>query len=358
MAPEQEAAPEPAPVPGTAAEGDEDDTEIDLARLCAAFRSLEQLQQSTRTAPTTEAVTPSYSSSARLWGGESHTSGASLGSAASAASSVPRPGVGTCSLTPTGSPPPATSQFGKQQALLTPTGSDPMSRVSGSSTPTPTVGRRAPMQDALPPWAAGGRGPSHLRPQQLGNQEDLPQCLRTPQSTSGNHTPASVGSYQPSVPHARFGPTPRQQEEVGGISGLPSPPQGRGQERQTMDKMDAWFQRVIAKGAEPQQRSGGLGSGAAAGSAEGAGHSPTAAADAGEARPASSAVVFELEVLLGGIALGPLRFHLDESIEDVCRAFVASHRLRDVFRAPLETQLELMVHMDKRADTVDVIDLL
>lgn len=296
-----------------------------------------------------------------------------------------------------------------------------MSRVSGSSTPTPTVGiLGASMQASLPPWAGSSGGSSYAgKPYTLGAADDLPQCLRTPQSTSGNHTPASTSGCQ-QVPPSRFGPSPRmlsgasQHDEVAGSLGPSMPSQSRGQDRQKMDKMDAWFQRVLAKGADTQQRASSRGStdnaqasplnaghplpadagpaapAAAPGSAAGAGQSQhrrsaslqvwspsapsqpgpaarassfhvaeaaAAAAAAGEPSPSRSAA-YELEVQLSGEVLGTLCFRLDESLEAACREFRTAHRLRDVFQAPLETHLELMIHMDRRAGSVDVLDLL
>jgi len=67
---------------------------------------------------------------------------------------------------------------------------------------------------------------------------------------------------------------------------------------------------------------------------------------------------FELEVLLSDAPLGILTFRLCQDLETVCSEFLAEHKLRDIFRAPLETHLEIMVHMDKRKDLLDITDLL
>jgi len=69
-------------------------------------------------------------------------------------------------------------------------------------------------------------------------------------------------------------------------------------------------------------------------------------------------VTFELEVQLSGDVLGTLKVSSDESLESTCKAFVTEHHLRPIFLAPLETHVELMIHMLKKRDTVDVIDLI
>jgi len=69
-------------------------------------------------------------------------------------------------------------------------------------------------------------------------------------------------------------------------------------------------------------------------------------------------VRFSFEVELSGQDLGTLTFGLNESAETVCKDFVTTHHLREIFQAPLVTFLELMVHMDKRSGKVDVVDLL
>lgn len=80
----------------------------------------------------------------------------------------------------------------------------------------------------------------------------------------------------------------------------------------------------------------------------------------GEARSPepSNESSLKLEVSLGGSKLGTLSLKFGEDVEQVCQEFVAAHRLRAVFQAPLEGHVELMVHMAKTEDAVDVCDLL
>lgn len=75
-------------------------------------------------------------------------------------------------------------------------------------------------------------------------------------------------------------------------------------------------------------------------------------------RESSSSSSLKLEVSLGGSKLGTLSLSYGEDVERVCQEFVAAHRLRAVFQAPLEGHVELMVHMAKTEDAVDVCDLL
>lgn len=169
--------------------------------------------------------------------------------------------------------------------------------------------------------------------------------------------------------------------------------------------MDAWFQRVIAKGGEQQPGQGtgsapetpGRRSGSGTASAVGSGgdrasstlgaqtqhtsrstsvqsvgsgnvEGPSALEFAATISTVSTevptntkqsdAVGFELEVRLSGEVLGTLKFGLSEDVDVVCKDFVVSHHLRDIFVAPLEAHLELMVYMGKRCDVVDVIDII
>lgn len=73
---------------------------------------------------------------------------------------------------------------------------------------------------------------------------------------------------------------------------------------------------------------------------------------------AADGATFSLEVQLSGDVLGILKFGINDSIDAICQAFVTEKRLRSIFLAPLAAHAELMVHMDKRVDSVDVIDLI
>lgn len=87
--------------------------------------------------------------------------------------------------------------------------------------------------------------------------------------------------------------------------------------------------------------------------------SPTLAADDAPEPSVEQAVArFRLDVSLSGDALGALDFHLGEDVEAKCEAFVAERRLRSVFLAPLMTHLELMVHVAKHRDSIEVLDLI
>jgi len=77
-----------------------------------------------------------------------------------------------------------------------------------------------------------------------------------------------------------------------------------------------------------------------------------------EDHAASSGATFSLEVQLSGDVLGMLKFCLNDRIDAMCETFVTENRLRPIFLAPLVAHAELMVHMDKRVDSVDAIDLL
>lgn len=67
---------------------------------------------------------------------------------------------------------------------------------------------------------------------------------------------------------------------------------------------------------------------------------------------------FRLRTELCGVAVGILTFRIDDNLEEVCRDFVAAQRLKELFLAPLETHVAMMLHMDKREDDVDIIDLI
>lgn len=175
----------------------------------------------------------------------------------------------------------------------------------------------------------------------------------------------------------------------GGVMGGPDDPPGYGMPQhpsissQETDqrKMAAWMERVLAKGGaggvgpalEGSRASADVAPGAPSVVGDGAPRPSPVAQGSGPQIPArppagplpssgapalQAAAVFQLELQLSGDVLGTLTFGIDEDAEAICKAFLAQHRLRDVFFTPLITHVELMVHMDKRADSIDVVDLL
>jgi len=212
------------------------------------------------------------------------------------------------------------------------------------------------------------------------------------QSRSGQGSPGGVGnSLGGSVWPGRLGLADAPQRSERAAMPVRQAPQSR-ENQQSADKMDAWFQRVLAKGNDQKIRQShgtpGISqeasqSNSPSGSSHGGSRAPlstlgatppSCAVQEGERKvgPACGAtgrvehvtpsalsdLSFELEVRLSDEVLGTLKFCMGQSIEAACKSFVTQHKLRDMFLAPLETHLELMIHMGKRTDSVDVIDLI
>eukprot|EP00931_Biecheleriopsis_adriatica_P045002 TRINITY_DN25791_c0_g1_i1.p1 TRINITY_DN25791_c0_g1~~TRINITY_DN25791_c0_g1_i1.p1 ORF type:complete len:495 (-),score=101.43 TRINITY_DN25791_c0_g1_i1:70-1554(-) len=162
-------------------------------------------------------------------------------------------------------------------------------------------------------------------------------------------------------------------------------------------RMDAWFQRVLAKGPEKVGNSSSSTASTAAGGSNAAGAAklpeallastpaskrslheeptlttpspskqtpplPETPAQRNGTAAAQPTVVGDnaiaLDVSLDDTKLGTLVFRLGQDIEDVCQQFIQTHRLRPVFKGPLESHVELMVHMGKKHGAVDVVELL
>jgi len=272
--------------------------------------------------------------------------------------------------------------------------------LSGSSTPTGGRGGGRVARPGFGGGSAAAGGTSHLSmssPSGSRSSEDGRYS-----STPGH--PGSTGGQAPqgtmTVPDFLLGGQAglgavRRQSTPGLVETLPDAAAGRLRDAQ---RMDAWFQRVLKKGeskgsqgpsspgaAPPRPIGGGavlpvLQTGLASGLGRAAsapqtaptrqvstedlpagGRDPEVEAGTPRAAPgdaAGSAVSFRLEVLLSGEFLGTLSFSIVDSVDAACRAFVERHRLRAIFLQPLQGHAELMAHMGKRLDKVDVIDLI
>eukprot|EP00928_Gymnodinium_smaydae_P042943 TRINITY_DN28876_c0_g1_i1.p1 TRINITY_DN28876_c0_g1~~TRINITY_DN28876_c0_g1_i1.p1 ORF type:complete len:473 (-),score=98.82 TRINITY_DN28876_c0_g1_i1:59-1477(-) len=69
-------------------------------------------------------------------------------------------------------------------------------------------------------------------------------------------------------------------------------------------------------------------------------------------------LLFSLGVRLDERGVKRLEWHLGDDLPAAVDAFLDQHRLRLIFREPMLAQAELMVHMGKRRNEIDVIDLL
>jgi len=67
---------------------------------------------------------------------------------------------------------------------------------------------------------------------------------------------------------------------------------------------------------------------------------------------------FRLHVQLADGQVKDLEFALSDDLQACVSAFVQACHLRELFQEPLLGHMELMVHMDRRDDTVDIVDLL
>jgi len=144
--------------------------------------------------------------------------------------------------------------------------------------------------------------------------------------------------------------------------------QVQGSRARDAQRMEAWFQRVLAKTPEaPDKVKSQTEAGPTSVSPvvpqpaepvpDRLSEAQTSAEKAGDTVSMNQADL-KLEVCLGGSQLGTLLFQYGQDLHEVCNNFVTSHHLRDVFRSPLEAHVELLVHMGKKTDSVDVVDLL
>jgi len=130
---------------------------------------------------------------------------------------------------------------------------------------------------------------------------------------------------------------------------------------QDAERMDAWFQRMLAKGSA---MAGEVSTASAPQTREVLNfqrpsfHESSCISESRIPQKVAAVAEFHLEVLLSGEALGSLRFARSDSIEAVCQEFVTEKRLRPIFHGPLVAHAELMIHMDKRSDTVDALELI
>jgi len=147
------------------------------------------------------------------------------------------------------------------------------------------------------------------------------------------------------------------------------------------ERMDAWFQRVLAKGGdksdlvpasvdpavpESQLDCSKLPSpkltlpSRAPGPQLSVVTTPPRKSSAAQAETLQASQsdrrIFQLQVLLGGEVVGTLSFHLTDFMPTMCKKFLAEHHLRHIFLEPLQTHAELMVHMDRQVDEVDIIN--
>lgn len=307
--------------PGKAAAPEDD---FDLAKLCSVFANLES---SVSTVATTSPAKASNSSPSKD-GGSSSSSAANPG--------VERP----------------------VQAVQTPpTASASTSRaLSGCSTPTNTtasVGRGIASQVNL----GLGSWPAGAAPGALPNYGGLSISGNLMRSTSGGSR-EDVLQFASRSPTGSVGSTALAAQPVADFT----PSEAVAGRMRDAQRMDAWFHRHLAKGTVS------AGSGAPFAATSSSAVPAVAAASAAEEESARSEDVqspcqgatpsCSLEVELSGEALGMLRWSKGDNIDAVCKAFVMDHRLKEIFRQPLVSHVELMVHMDKRADKVDVIDLI
>lgn len=68
-------------------------------------------------------------------------------------------------------------------------------------------------------------------------------------------------------------------------------------------------------------------------------------------------MLFVLDVRLGDQRVERLEWHLDDNLAEKVKAFVHSCQLKMIFEESLLTQVELMVHIGKRHNAVDIVDL-
>lgn len=68
--------------------------------------------------------------------------------------------------------------------------------------------------------------------------------------------------------------------------------------------------------------------------------------------------VFELQVQLADGQAKTLEFYVADDLQKRAATFVEQSSLRDLFLEPLLGHMELMVHMAKHQDSLDIIDLL
>eukprot|EP00927_Polykrikos_kofoidii_P024826 TRINITY_DN22467_c0_g1_i1.p1 TRINITY_DN22467_c0_g1~~TRINITY_DN22467_c0_g1_i1.p1 ORF type:complete len:763 (-),score=140.38 TRINITY_DN22467_c0_g1_i1:239-2527(-) len=331
-----------------------DDCEIDLAKLCNAFRSLEQ-----SSVPRNSATPPAENSAAMSWrpeGGSAAFAGharaasesASFSARATSTSLLASSERQSLDLSQT-QPPPSSNKA----AFVTPrgVGGTSLGRAYGSPSPvfpcgadeypnpttqwspaTPTLPFRCPESAApqsedqrkkIEMWfqrvvARPPRSGGDLIPSDSGGQD-----IRTNVADASNCLPASVSGIPPLLPR-----------DVGTANGG-----GRNQPEQV-------DQHAVAPSASPAISDMRL--------------KPDAGSStkASKAIGGSAATALRLEVELSGDTLGTLCVNPGDNVEVVCTTFVSEHRLRDVFKAPLVGHVELMVHMAKEHGTVDIIDLL
>lgn len=242
---------------------------------------------------------------------------------------------------------------GAPQASRTPGGSDPASRtLSGHSTPTAAL-PGSTSQGGYTPYDPGGAA-QRMAPPNSGDQKKQMAAWFDRVLSKGGSPNLGTGAPLESRAIASLPPGSGSAALCGTLAPVPgSPAVGPAEDPPPLAPRkppESWGELAVTEQA-----------GAGAGLPQGPGTSA-------EPRPSPSsspapAVVRatpngRLEVLLNGEILGTLQFGGEESVEASCTTFVTAHRLRDLFLAPLITHAELMVHMGKESDSVDVIDLL
>lgn len=308
-------------------EEDDDGVDIDLAKLCAAFSSLEQSSMVGTT-------------SAGLPGPEASSSASSSYSNGAAAAGMP---MGFNSASKARPAAPVVSRPIGQNAAFSCSSSSLANSPSEEcrspslvhSSPSPSKGAAGDDQKKMAAWfervlAKGGAGSAGVI---AGNG-----------AFGGEDAVSSAGNSRPSRPMSRDATLP----PAAPATALPN-------SAATVAVTAApLLAATSAGGASVATAVISAPSSSAAVSVSAA----SASAYVGAAPFKTGTAVFKLEVQLGGEALSTLACGIDEDIEMVCKEFLAKHRLREVFLSPLITHVELMMHMDKRADSVDVVDLI
>lgn len=302
-------------------EEDDPDAEIDLSRLCASLRSLERSTPQLAEQASPADVLPGLKGSEGVAALPCTTDAAPRAPASAGQSR-------TSSWQPPASslvPPVSLKSHNAQQPSE---GSSWHPRTPGSTSPatTTSLGSRARDAQRMDAW--------------------FQRVLAKGPDKSGVGPSSSAGAST-SLPSAAVSSSVASRE--GGQS-LPLTPEPKTLSRSNLPAVQSPPSATAAEGVEEAQQANAASNGALETTPDlvGAARSP------GPSNESS----LKLEVSLGGSKLGTLSLKFGEDVEQVCREFVATHRLRAVFQAPLEGHVELMVHMAKTEDAVDVCDLL